>query len=114
MMPPHNSPATAPKRRRIEICFTGGQLLLASLAVFVLNALMFAGILFHPSGAFTAAVFSSGWLFAPVVGYVAFRELTETRWNWRLLFAGVISILALAVWLAGAWLVITLKTLDKH
>ena len=71
---PDNSPTSAPKRRWVKVHFTGGQLLSAGLVVLLLNALMFAGILFHPSDAFTAAVFSTGWLFAPVVGYVAFRE----------------------------------------
>ena len=85
-------------KRSIVVRFTAGQILVASLIVLVAMTEVLFGVQHRWHDAFTTIVFSTGWLYSPLLSYIAIRRMSESGFSWLWLFSTLISFAAIVLW----------------
>jgi uncharacterized membrane protein YhaH (DUF805 family) len=85
-------------KRSIVVRFTAGQILVASLVVLSAMAEVVFGVQHSWHDSFTTIVFSTGWLYSPLLLYIAVRRMSETRFSWLWFLSAFASFAGIALW----------------
>jgi len=85
-------------KRSIIVRFTAGQIFVASLVALAAMAEVVFGVQHRWHDRFTTIVFSTGWLYSPLLFYIAVRRMCETGFAWLWFLAAFANLAGVALW----------------
>jgi uncharacterized membrane protein YhaH (DUF805 family) len=85
-------------KRSIVVRFTVGQILVASLVVLAAMAEVLFGVQHRWHDSFTTIVCCTGWLYSPLLLYIAVRRMSETGFSWLWFLSAFVSFAGIALW----------------
>src|ERR1035437_6139329 len=85
-------------KRSIILRFSAQQILVASLIVLAAMTEVLFGVYHRWHDSFTTIVFSTGWLYSPLLSYVAVRRMSETGFSWLWFVSAFVSFSGIVLW----------------
>ena len=85
-------------KRSLVVRFRAGQIFAASLVVLVAMAEVLFGVQHRWHDSFTTIVFCTGWLYSPLLVYIAVRRMSETGFSWLWFLSAFTSFAGIALW----------------